>query len=244
MSIENIHQQITDIFGNVSNKLTILQDEIDIQLQMEYFEYARKHKKIKKDDILKDKEQLFNPELIPEKKKELLISLASLNDISAYRTIEKYAAEQPDEELVDWSKLALNESRMQIESMLLDEKQIFISTGLGGKENKLRYFVVLINKEDKPFSDFQKSIIEKEFNFALKKQEAEIEEFNYIERFVTIVPIIPIYISIRNIFKEAVKECNQFGNFLMPNFIVTNVKKLTIEEINEFLSENEEIMND
>jgi hypothetical protein len=50
---------------------------------------------------------------------------------------------------------------------------------------------------------------------------------------------VPINASIRDIFKTAIAECNEYGDFIKPNFIVTNVKKLTIEEIRDFLRKQE-----
>jgi hypothetical protein len=47
--------------------------------------------------------------------------------------------------------------------------------------------------------------------------------------------LIPLQITIKDFFKEGIDECNQYGNFLKSNFLVTNVKQLTAEEIDEFL---------
>ena len=35
--------------------------------------------------------------------------------------------------------------------------------------------------------------------------------------------------------KEAIKECNKYGDFLNSSFIVTNVKTLSFKEIKDFL---------
>jgi hypothetical protein len=56
--------------------------------------------------------------------------------------------------LKDWAALSLQESRMTLESSLLDENQVIISTGLGGKAKKLRYFAVIAAKRRENFSEF------------------------------------------------------------------------------------------
>ena len=58
--------------------------------------------------------------------------MAAIDDVGAYRSIEKYS-KNADDELKHWSLLALQESRMLLQSKLLDQSQIFISTGLGGE---------------------------------------------------------------------------------------------------------------
>ena len=70
--------------------------------------------------------------------------------MECYRAIESFL-EIAEEILHDWAVLALNESRMLLESKFLDESQVFISTGLGGKEEKFRYFVVLMTRIEHGF---------------------------------------------------------------------------------------------
>ncbi len=47
--------------------------------------------------------------------------------------------------------------------------------------------------------------------------------------------LIPMHISLKEVFKEAIDECNKYGDFLNDDFIVTNVKTLSFEEIKDFL---------
>ena len=135
---DDLLKQIQNVLNKKSIGFNVLEAQIDVEKQMEYFEYVKKLKKNEvSDDILEQKDILFNPETDIEEKKRMLCELALLEDVKAYRTIEKYL-ENTDEELKDWAQLAYNESRMILESALLDENQIFISTGLGGKGQKLR----------------------------------------------------------------------------------------------------------
>ena len=159
MEDENLYDKIKELFGNIPDNFSILEEEIDIDLQLEYFEFSRKHRNdIEREEILKHKDDVFIPILSSSSKKSLLVQLASIDDVEAYRTIEKYVS-KPDTGLRDWAVLAFQESRMLLESKLLDENQVFISTGLGGKENKLRYFIVIMTKKNADFTDFQKDIV-------------------------------------------------------------------------------------
>ena len=46
---------------------------------------------------------------------------------------------------------------------------------------------------------------------------------------------MPLNFSLKKVFQEAITECNQYGDFLNDDFIVTNVKTLSFEEIQDFL---------
>ncbi len=241
MDEENIYDKIQELFGQVPDNLNILEESINIDLQMEYFEYSKKIKKeLISEKILASIEQLFKPDLAIPARKKLLVQLASLEEVEAYRAIEKYLS-NPGPELREWAILAFQESRMLLQSKFLDENQVFISTGLGGKGTGLRYFVVLLLKEGNAFSQLQQKIIKNEFEYVLKKHKGEIEEVNFEENFATLLTIIPIKSSIKEIFKMAIAESNQYGDFLKTNFIVTNVKKISLEEIKDFIQKQKDL---
>jgi hypothetical protein len=238
---ENIYDKIQEIFGQFPDNLNILEESINIDLQMEYFEFSKKIKKdLNSSNVLSAKEHLFDHEKPVSLRKKLLVQLASIEEVEAYRTIEKYL-HNPDPELRDWAMLAFQESRMLLQSKFLDENQVFISTGLGGKGSSLRYFVVLIAKEAETFTELQKKIIKNEFDFTLKKHKGELENIGFEENFATLMTIVPIKVSIRDVFKEAIGESNQYGDFLKANFIVTNVKKLSLDEIKDFIHKQKEL---
>jgi hypothetical protein len=240
MEGENIYDKIQEIFGEVPGTFSILEEKIDIDLQMEYFEFSRTIKKdLDGEAIMKRREQIYDFNKDALDRKSLFAMLASLEDVSAYRTIEKYLKEG-HQELRNWAILALQESRMLLESKLLDESQVFISTGLGGKGSKLRYFVVLIGKEKNGFSDLQKRIINNEFEDILGKRDAEIEKIDFLCQFATLVVIVPLKVALKDVFRSAILECNQYGDFMKSNFIITNVKELNLAEISDFLKKQQQ----
>jgi len=240
MEGENIYDKIQEIFGESPGTLSVLEEQVDIDLQMEYFEISKTVKKnLDEQDVLQQMNELYNPEWSGEQKKMLFAMLASIENVEAYRFIENYLKEGHEENR-NWAILALQESRMLLESKLLDENQVFISTGLGGKGEKLRYFVVLIRKSDEEFPELQQKIIRNEFEITLKKHNAEIEKLDFLERYATLLAIIPLRVPLKDIFRVAIRECNQYGDFLKSNFIVTNVRELGLEEIEDFLKKQEQ----
>lgn len=237
-SEENIYESIKDILGKYSD-VNILEEQIDIDLQLEYFEFSRGlDKEIPVKKILSEKERLFESDYSSESKKELLAMLASTEEVEAFRAIEKYL-ENADPDLKEWAVLACLESRMLLQSKFLGENQVFISTGLGGKGLKLRYFIVVVNNKGDSFSRLQKKVIRSEFDFLFKKNESEIEETLFSENFCKIVAVVPLNIPVRELLRDTVKEINLLGGFVDHNFIVTNVKKMNDKEIEEFIKEDQ-----
>jgi len=232
---ENLYDKIRELIGKEPGNLNIMEDTIDVDLQVEYFEYSKRvSQEYDGDWALDQVDLLCDPDYPFDGKKQLLARLATMENVEAFRAIESYARD-PEEALKDWSALALQESKMHLESHLLEENQVFISTGLGGKDNKLRYFVVLIGRNHQNFSDFQVKIIQNEFPYIMKKYEAEIEEFEFSGYLATFTLLLPIQFAVKDVFTEGIYECNLYGDFLLENCIVTNVKRLTFSEVADFI---------
>jgi len=133
MEEENVYRKIQEAITSLPENFSILEEQIDVELQLEYFNYVRELKEVFSEEIiLQHQWDLFNPAVPIDEKKNILVLLASQDKVESFRTIEKYA-KNPDPELREWSILALQESRMVLQSSLMDEQQVYISTGLGGK---------------------------------------------------------------------------------------------------------------
>jgi hypothetical protein len=236
MDNDDVYRKIQDFFGNMQDNFSLLEDPVDVAVQMEYFDTCGKVRgKFKEEDILAGKDELLNPTLSIDEKKQLLVQMAGIPNPEIFRTIEAYA-KNPDSELKEWVQLALQENRLLLESHLLDRRQVFISTGLGGKGHKLRYFVVLINKEGGDLQPFQQKIVQKEMEYALQRHNSELEKLSFLNDYTTMRVIVPISSDLTKLFREGIDECNQFGNFLSNDFLVTNMKELNEKEIKEAIN--------
>jgi len=237
----NIQKALEDLPGNFN----ILEEKIDIGVQMKYFEFSRKlRKRSDLEEYFENREELFSEEAEQKSKKEILAALAAYDDVQAFRTIEKFA-KNPDRDLKDWANLALQESKMLMQSSLLDEQQVFISTGLGGKGQKLRYCVVFINNEqEEMLNKTQQKLVKDELIFSLKKEEGEFEIISFFEGFSTGLVLLPLSTDLKILFHNVIHECNQYGNFLQEDMIVTNVKDLSRGEIIQLLNEKNEEDNE
>jgi hypothetical protein len=236
MDSENLYDKLREIKADGSHKINILQESIDVGLQMAYFRLtSRIKKKLDREaDHLINVTQLYDPEVEIATKKRLLCILASIDKPEYFRAIEQFKENAP-EELKEWTILAEQESKMLLESTLLETKLLYISTGLGGKGGALRFFLVLMGKDNAHYQQSQTEIIKKEFDFYFRQHNGEIEEMFFDGQYARVVCLLPLDCNIGDVVKNAIKECNTYGNFIEENFLLTNVKKLDIDEIEQFL---------
>ena len=239
----DIFKKFRDSFSKIDGHFHILEQRVPVERQMEYFKYSEKIRKdqdkpdISKMDFSVFEDSLDDPESTVEHKKYVLSMLATSRQVKAYRILEEYA-QAPDPDVADWAYMALMESRIALESDLSDEKQSYISTGLGGKGEKLRFYVLMTSKGKKPFQEYQRQTIEREFAYYLPKTDCEIERLTIGEQYVELVFLIPVRTDIKATLDRVINECNQYGDFLSNVFTITNVKELTAEEVSEIINKN------
>ena len=99
--------------------------------------------------------------------------------------------------------------------------------------------MLFFTRNSEPFTDFQQNIIQKEFNYIFPKQESEIEEIHFFGEVVTVLSLVPVNIPVQDVFKSALQECNQYGDFIKENCIITNVRVMNLEEIRNFINHPE-----
>jgi hypothetical protein len=222
---------INEIMDYIPKYFSILEEKIDMEVQRDFFN-SIKDLIIDPDDNLEDIiSNLNNPDIPVEERKTALLKLASLDEIEAYRAIEKFN-NQPDSDFKEWTILALQQSKLIIKSSLLGEQIVFISSGLGGKNGKLRYSLIFpYSNPDKQLSDYQIKILKEEVEFYLSKNDGEIEEFDFSSKYASFMIILPLKVLIKDIVKLIIDECNQYGSFLNEDVLITNMKKFSEEEI-------------
>lgn len=227
---QTLNQQEIDSFH-------ILEDLVPLDIQMDYFKYFDN---LRKENPSFDRDEevsiLFSPEVDIERKKKSLTLLASIPDVGAYRTIETYHSSPADKELAHWSSMALVSSRIILTSDLSGQQQIYVSSGLGGQDKKLRFFSLFTTSNRQEFTDLQKEMIEREFTFHLNSIDVVIEKMDIRSNYFTLLILFPLDEDIKSRLNSAVKECNQYGNFLDSRFLFTNVKILNEKEIETLLS--------
>ncbi len=237
--IENF-DSLNDFLSQMDNNVSIISSNIPVEVQMAYYKFIEKYAaKFDKEILRKKAPMLFSPDVDLEEKKKLLVGLAFFDEVDFFRTIEKYN-KNPDIEIQHWSAMAYNHAKVNLENSFLDDKKILISTGLGGKGNKLRYFVVLMpDDRTKPLTEIQKKVIRNEIDIVFKENNVELESLAFNKNYLTLKMLLLLSIPVQSVFLQIISNCNELGRFMSEHFIVTNVKELKAEEIIDILKQSE-----
>jgi len=223
---------------NVMDNFTLIDEPIDLSTQREYMSLSKTidFDNVDYKEILTGSDRLFYKDTPIESKKKTLILLAHLGTPESCRILEKYL-KSSEANLRDWALLSLKECRMLLENVLLKEEGGFISTGLGGKDNKLRYYFIVSSKDGLPFSETHKNTLKRGFETISHKYKSPIEEINFEATYAMIGMLIPMDIAVGEIIEEGIGECNKIEEFLFLDYYVTNVGKPTYKEISDYLEE-------
>jgi len=224
----DVFKGLQQSLGELKGRLHFLETKVPVDKQLEYFRYSENIRIAPRSTSVEEQiNVLHSSESSPKELKYALAYLAVSGDIKAFRSIESYNKEHSD----DWAGMALLQAKITLESELSDEKQIFISTGLGGKEDKLRFSAFFKSNHLRPFSNYQKELIEKEIPYSIQHKGGEVEEIKISENFFTILFLINLGVDIKVMFENVISECNQYGDFINNSFIITNVKPFSEEDI-------------
>lgn len=231
MSEELSYNSIEEMLSNLPKNFKILEEVIDLEIQREFFEAAKKiDKQLEDPDVGDLIKQLNNPESTEETLKETILKLSAIDSVEAYRALENFQEESTGT-IKSWAILAFQQSRMIMQSSFLEEQTVYISTGLGGKDQMLRYFIVFPFNPENEITTLQKNLLGKELDFSINSNHGILEEFNLCKNYATAKVLIPITAPVSEIFNEIIEECNQFNSFLNPNMVITNTKVLNDDEI-------------
>lgn len=237
------YNNIEELLNNLPDNFKILEETIDVEVQKDFFESAQN---LDFNTTATDIKALINElndksTAIPDIK-IVLQKLSMTDSIESFRAIEAFQKDVT-EELNDWTILALQQSQMIIQSSLLDEQQVFISTGLGGKNNRLRYFLIFPFVSLIEINDIQKEILEKELGFFLNQYSGQLEKIEFHNGYATAFALIPLDMKASEMIKDILSECNQYGQYLTDDVIITNIKKFNHEEILDILKKYERHQN-
>ncbi|MBN2891160.1 MAG: hypothetical protein JXL97_04765, partial [Bacteroidales bacterium] len=213
------------------SKAKVIEGIINPEVHLEYIEFSAKMvNNTNEQEIISISDNIFDEKIEIDEKKRLLVLMAKIDDVHIFRKLQKYS-ENPDKELSDWAFIALQESQSLIQSSLLGEEQILISTGLGGKGNKLRFFIIAQTENNEQITNIQKKIISNEIEFAFKNNDCELEKIEYGDYFYTIVGLFPFNFEIIEItLSQIFEEVKNFNINISEKYIITNVK---ISDLNE-----------
>ena len=87
----------------------------------------------------------------------------------------------------------------------------------------------------------QRKLLHDELKYVLERNDGELEEFTEMMDFTTAVVILPIKAALKDVFRGVIDECNQYGDFLKEDMVITNVKRLNPVEIVDLLNQQKSL---
>lgn len=217
------HKDIREFLNQIPDTFNILEVKIDMETQKEYLDYSHSfgHGELTENETINLGNMLFESKIGRDDKKKVLTLLAHLGTITAFRQIEKYF-KNPGNVLKQWTALALQECKMFLESTLTDQSVGFISSGLGGFDDKLRFFFLVLSASDRSFTTTQKKVIKDEFNLIAKELNCVVESVDLADAYAGLTALVPLDIAVGNFIEAGIKKCNEYGEFVFEYYYVTN----------------------
>lgn len=115
--------------------------------------------------------------------------------------------------------------------------ETFITTGLGGEGQRLRYYVVISTLKSSPFTKQQEDIVRKQFSKISKKFDSKIEEIKFSKTYALIKILVSVKVALQEVIDEGMNSCNKIERFIRFHFYATNVQKPTKKIIQDYLNE-------
>lgn len=237
--LENIHEDGLERFlDGLPLKFRVMNIQLSVETQMEFLEMMSRLGEVELDaDFLEEsKEKLLDPETLAEERKQILVRLALIDNVEVMRTLEQYAESCPDD-VRGFAQMAAYQSKLFLEASILGENQVVLASGLGGDGEKMRFFVALLSQSRKPFTEAQQQVVQKEVGYQLRQSGAAVESVTFEGCYAKLLVLIPMRANVRRLLEQSVEACNELGEFLDRNMVVSTVKPLSAEELDKIVSE-------
>lgn len=220
--------EIESLLDSIPNEFRVIENKIDAKVMEEYYTIAESLEDKTQDSIIINKNNQTESSSKDDIKK-LLVRLSKIGDVKSYRKIEEII-ESCKPEILDFSCVALNFARLNLESNLSDEPVGFISTALGGKGKKLRYYFIVTSKE-RIDEDKELEII-RELNNICIKDNSELEEIENHGNYMLVKILVSMDFAIGNVIDKLTGNCS----FLDKEYMCTNLEKPTKEFVKRWMN--------
>jgi hypothetical protein len=227
-----------EFFQRYPHKIKVVDVKLDMKAQVEYFaflsEAVRKYGiEASVDAFL---ERAFDAGLPLEERMLMLARISCSEEVKALRALEQYEKNCTEEEIKDFVAMCVYQCRNGIESALLGEQHAVVVSGMGGKDNKIRYFAALTTLSGQPWTTTEQHLLHEELMLASREHDAEVEMLEFSGRYAKILLLTPITLSPVTVVRNAKEASNALGIFIGRQEIITNVERLSDEKLDQLFS--------
>lgn len=181
---------------------------------------------------------LFDPETPQEIKKKLIFLLGQFATIECYTLLNKYI-EIPNESLIPWATLAMQDLRFKIENDMHDDGRDMVMSPSGGKGDKIRYFTVFASTKGKPIAEHQKQIIKEGILLSMTRYHGELEAISFGSNYCLATLLILLTVAPQTSIEAILDIASKKKHILKYHVMITNVQPFTQKEITDYLVSKE-----
>lgn len=223
------YQQDDDFRKKYFDQVNVFNDYLACHNQIDWQEVEDK-----KSQFIAEREKIFDKEYSLADKKRLIFILAHIGTIECYESLKEYLKE-PDDELKQWTEIALDECETFLKSYILEEDSISAMAGAGKKEDRLRFYFVINHYEKKNFSEEQKQTITWVISNEAVLINFVVEDIEINENYVLITALHRFDQAPAELIEPCIMICNKNGYFISNRYFVINTHKPTAQEIKDCL---------
>lgn len=228
----DLHKHLMSIINSASTQINFFEEGINHVVLTKFL------KALKRIPSADDETALLNTELQninpTQEQLRVIVQMAKHGSIGVLRKLETFIQQLPDGNMREWTKLAIMYCRLQIENELLDQPIGFIASGLGGKGNKLRYYVVLVAKQ--PLNDYLANTVKDAYEQTCQQYDSELESLEWQDNYLIIKLLAAFQHFVNDIIEAGINE----AGILESYYIVTNMSKPSYSDIEEWAQNIEE----
>ena len=226
---------------SIPDEFMVTDDGIDIDTQQEYVAYTKAfdHKTFSSEQIDERVGRLFSSDTYREEKKATLAILAHTGKVTSAKIINQFL-EEGDPALHEWAKLCLLECHLFEDNVWFGDEGVgTVMTGLGGEDNRLRYFFAVRSNATNPYTSMDRTIITENFMVVCREHNAVLEDIQIQPTHATLKILIPLDVAVGMVIESGIGLSNRQGNLLDEDYYVTNVNIPTDVELQAFLNQDE-----
>jgi hypothetical protein len=226
--------EVNNILEQMPDRYVVCNTEIDHKIMKKFYsELSKVNQEISSEVIEQEGDLLFKNDLSNKEKQKILLELVSSGTVSAYRKIQEYITVF-NKKNDPWIEMALYECQRRVEEDLVEESTGIISTGLGGNRGLLRYTFIIKAIEDPTV--YEKTINDDWLSVATEFK-SEIEKMKCTKKYLEGIVLLPMDVAIASLIDAGILKTNKKMVILNKNYMVTNTKIPSAEEIESFINE-------
>ncbi|MDO4691759.1 MAG: hypothetical protein Q4A64_02680 [Porphyromonadaceae bacterium] len=225
-----------------------LREPVGMPKQASFFRYVhRLRERVERGKIQLDEDKLIrqmDEVLLMDPPGEVLLrrvfgSLACTESISALRAIELVLPELTGTKR-EWALLAELQLRIGIVGDLLGERQVAMTSGLGGSGTLIRINGIMLSQDFAPWLPYQRELMTEELRRCCSEEGGSLEEEIWGDCFYIFVVLLPYTCDIMPLIRGYIKQCNEYGQFIQKDCMVTNLQKFTALDAQRLVQELQE----